>query len=169
MTALFETDGVTTKRMSTGSKITLNTTPPELSDGTTFLYESPRYRLKVRFPAIFVFETFVIAQLNGTDIDQPVTAAVILRKGQLASIVEHQLGASLSQPIVDEVLGDIYSLILEEIRRSLVRFQKLEVSKVGPHIYEAETRLFNEAMWNSPDDVYLGPETMSRLKATLIV
>jgi hypothetical protein len=165
MNALFETDAMSAKRTETGSRIRINAIPREFSP-FTFLYENPIHALNIGIVAIFVSETFSLKQKQyDRVIQQPVSTAIILEKGRLKATLEQTLGPSVSNSVVDNIVNDIYELMLEWLNNDLTQYYHFNKSEVDAHIYEAEPRPFDDAVWHLPTNVKPGPEVISKLQA----
>ncbi len=167
MSALFETAGLVTKRKATGSSFRVNHIPLELSSFNCF-YENPIHGVDLGILMVFISETFVIENQNGVLINQPACTAVILEKGRIKKDLLQKIGSSAAAAAVDDMITDIYELMAALLEDHFPRYGKLLASEIRPHVYETETRQFNEAMWNTPDHVRLGPEAISKLQATLV-
>lgn len=167
MSGLFETDGPATTRTSTGSRFRVSNIPLEFS-GFNCIYETPIYGLKIEFAAIFIGEKFALKQKKyDRTIQAEVCIAVVLEKGRLKTAIRERL-PSHPQSDVDNMITDLYELIVEWVNSDVMRYYEFNKSEAPAHIYEVEPRLFNDAMWNAPKDKTPGPELIKTLQATLV-
>jgi hypothetical protein len=168
MSDLFETEGITTRRKATGSSFRISHVPLEFSDHNC-VYENPIYGLEIGFAAIFVYETFPLKQKQyDRIIQQPVCTAVVLEKGRLKKVLEQKLAPNFPVSAANDVIADLYGLIVEWLNSDLTQYYHFNKSEVPIHIYETETRQFNDAMWNVPPNVRLGSEIIEKTQATLV-
>jgi hypothetical protein len=165
MNALFEVDGMSATRTETGSRIRIDAIPTEFSP-FTFFYENPNYRLNIGIIAIFAYEVLSLKQKRyDRVIQQPVSTAIILEKGRLKATLEQKSDPSVSHSVVDDIVSDIYELMLEWLNNDLTQYYHFNKSEVDAHIYEAEPRPFDDAVWHLPTNVKPGPEIISKLQA----
>jgi len=98
-------------------------------------------------------------------IQQPVTTAVILEKGRLHATLEETLGSSVSHSVIDNIVSDIYELMLEWLNNDLTQYYHFNKSDVPVRIYEAEARQFYDVVLHFPENVKPGPEIISKMQA----
>jgi hypothetical protein len=148
MTAQFRISGLTITREATGSNFRVSGVPLEFSEFNCF-YANPVYALKVGFLAIFVNEVYALEQRQyGRVIEQLVCTGVILERGRLKAALEQKFKSSVPGFIINDLIADVYELIVHWLNTDLTRYYHFNNSEVPVHIYEAEPRPFNDAMWN---------------------
>jgi hypothetical protein len=159
-----QSNGFFAERKVSKSRVSFNYRPGGYPE-QALLYENGTFGLKVRFPALFISESFTVRNdVTGNLMEQPLTVGIILAKGLLKLEIGRRIG-SLAPNAETAILNDIYELLLELLRGNPIRGDV----DASFHIYEVERLKFWDEIKHGTTHGKYSSQVIQEWPATLVL